>query len=179
MGTSSIALRKALKELAEQQGGYFTAQQAIAIGYNDAVHGYHVKEGHWERAGWGIYRVASIPKTPWSDLHRILLWSRNKSGIIQGAFCGTTARAIATCNQRGAQIRPYQLCVPRSFRRSAPIPGDIELFFEDLCADDVKEVAGLRITFFNLGEHSAKFVTNPNIFSGTEDFAEIIRRGED
>lgn len=179
MGTSSIALRNALMALAERQGGYFTAQQAIGIGYNDSVHGYHVKAGHWERAGWGIYRVATIPKTQWSDLHRILLWSRNKSGIIQGAFCGRTARAIKDSNTNAVAIRPYQLCVPRSFRRSAPIPEDVELYFEELCYDDVMVVDGLRITFFDPGKQNTCGVTNPKICSSADDLTEIIRRGED
>ena len=51
MGTSSKTIHKALIEIAELQGGCFTAKQAVSVGYADSVHNYHVSNGDWTKEG--------------------------------------------------------------------------------------------------------------------------------
>ncbi|MCE5316966.1 MAG: type IV toxin-antitoxin system AbiEi family antitoxin domain-containing protein [Parachlamydia sp.] len=50
-----------LFEIAESQQGYFTYQQAIAAGYSDKNHMYHIKTGDWVKVIRGIYRLAKYP----------------------------------------------------------------------------------------------------------------------
>jgi hypothetical protein len=176
MGTSSLLLKRRLQDLAEAQGGYFTASQAISVGYKDAVHPYHVRNGDWERAGWGLYRLTKVPKDFWSELHRILLWSRDRKGIPRGVFCGQTAQAILHRKPHLANLEAVELYVPRSFRRSAKIPENILLIFEDLCEKDVTSIDGIPVTMRVLR-------INPNILDYTsvveDSYSDAIARGED
>ena len=50
----------ALMEIAQAHQGYFTTRQAIAAGYADNTHTYHVRTGNWERVQRGIYRLRAI-----------------------------------------------------------------------------------------------------------------------
>jgi hypothetical protein len=50
--------QKELYQLAESQGGYFTAKQAVGLGYTSNKRIYHVRAGNWIREHRGIYRPA-------------------------------------------------------------------------------------------------------------------------
>ena len=50
-----------LFEIAESRQGCFTFQQAIAAGFSDKNHAYHVKTGDWVKVFRGIYRLAKYP----------------------------------------------------------------------------------------------------------------------
>ena len=58
-------------DLAERQGGFFTARQAREAGLADNTHPYHVKAGNWIRERRGIYRLARFPLPSRPDL---ILW---------------------------------------------------------------------------------------------------------
>ncbi len=57
-----------LYELATAQGGFFTARQALAAGYRDNVHSYHVRSGNWIREARGVYRLNRYPLHSRPDL---------------------------------------------------------------------------------------------------------------
>ncbi len=177
MGTSSLALRDRLLHVAGQQGGYFTAKQAIAVGYQDAVHGYHVRKGHWERVGWGIYRLAHFPETRWSELHKVLLWSRNKDSVPQGVFCGLAAIAIRQGNDSILDFNSITLCVPRKFRRSADSPDNVRLIFKDLCKTDIEICLGFPIVKSDSDPALEYDNMNPKVFP--KDYNRSIEIGED
>lgn len=59
-------------QLAESQGGYFSARQARRAGLSRAVLAYHVKTGRLLRVSRGVYRLAEFPETPHADL--IIAW---------------------------------------------------------------------------------------------------------
>lgn len=181
MGTSSLDLKRRLREVAERQGGYFTASQAIHIGYNDSTHGYHVRNGDWARAGWGIYRLNSIAITPWSELHRILLWSRSKNGDPQGVFCGDTAIAIKLESVSLLDLDRVELCLPKDFRRSAPFPENIKPIFEDVCKEGIDVVRGLPITSQRIMGNTSGIYINPKIIGfDSQGYArDFIDMGED
>ena len=123
MGTSSKALALKLQKLAKRQHGCFTAAQAVAIGYADSVHLYHVNTGHWLRVFRGVYRLAAHPFTPRSRCMAALLWTRGKSGDMQGALAPETARAL---RQNALQEHdPVRILVDKKFRRSSQIPPGI------------------------------------------------------
>ena len=125
MGTSSITLAKKLRKLAKRQHGCFTAAQAIGIGYADSVHLYHVKNGEWIRIYRGIYRLADAPESPEARGMAALLWTKDKTGKIQGRLLPETEEAI-----RSGVLPPSQpifIGVSRGFRRSSPPPDGIKL----------------------------------------------------
>ncbi len=143
MGTSSKALLKRLQSLATRQGGYFTARQAIRIGYADSIHGYHVRNGDWLKAGRGIYRLSSHPGTKWPFLHVAQLWSRGRDDSPQGAFSHQTALAIQGLEPMD-EGRSH-LTVPRNFRRNTSPPDGVVLHKGDIPEADVVEIDGLRV----------------------------------
>ena len=64
---------KALYAVAVTQGGYFTARQAAAVGYDYPHLAYHLKAGNFERAAHGLYRLPTIPPAEHDDLIRLCL----------------------------------------------------------------------------------------------------------
>jgi hypothetical protein len=144
MGTSSIAIHKALIEIAELQGGCFTAKQAVSIGYADSVHKYHVNNGDWIKEGRGLYRLAELPKTDWPELVIWSLWSRGREDTPQGIYCMETALAIHGLVEKEDGI--MHMAVPTSFRRNSEIPQQLRLYKEDIQAHDVEKKPGFLVT---------------------------------
>jgi predicted transcriptional regulator of viral defense system len=63
-----------LYQIAENQGGYFTTQQAHKAGFSDERLSYYVKNGLFSRIRRGIYRLTRFPMSPFEDL--IVAWLR-------------------------------------------------------------------------------------------------------
>ena len=143
MGTSSKELARKLRKLAAKQHGCFTAAQAIEIGYADSVHLYHVKNGEWDRVYRGIYRFADIPATAAARCMAALLWTRDKTGKIQGVLAADTAAALDS-DALGAD-HPIQLLVPRGFRRSSDVPDGILITVADLNDHKTSIMIGLPV----------------------------------
>lgn len=141
MGTSSKELARNLRKLAAKQHGCFTAAQAIEIGYADSVHLYHVKNGEWDRIYRGIYRFADVPTSAAARCMAALLWTRDKTGKIQGVLAADTAAALGS-DALGTE-HPIQLLVPRGFRRSSDVPDGILISVVDLSAHKTSIMMGL------------------------------------
>jgi predicted transcriptional regulator of viral defense system len=61
--------------LAFEQAGYFTAAQALAIGYSYQAQKYHADHGNWLRVDRGMYRFPDWPATAEDAYVRWALWS--------------------------------------------------------------------------------------------------------
>jgi hypothetical protein len=72
--TSSEGERN-LFQLAREQGGYFTAKQAAALGFVASKRSYHVGAGNWIREHRGIFRLSLYPPPDRPDLILWWLWS--------------------------------------------------------------------------------------------------------
>ena len=57
-----------LYELAEGQGGYFSASQARELGFGGDLISHHAKQGNFLRAARGVYRLRRFPASPFEDL---------------------------------------------------------------------------------------------------------------
>lgn len=57
-----------LYEIAEDQAGYFTAQQAHSVGFSKERLSYYVATGKFSRVQRGIYRLVQFPGSPYEDL---------------------------------------------------------------------------------------------------------------
>lgn len=101
-----------LYSLAENQGGYFTAADAKALGYLYRYQHFHVKQGNWVRVDRGIYRLKRFPSAGHEDLIRWWLWSRGK-----GAISHESAAAVYDLGD----VLPAKthLTVPPDFRKKA------------------------------------------------------------
>lgn len=144
MGTSTLQLAEKLRSVAESHDGYFTAAQAVTAGYADSVHAYHVRNGDWERAGRGIYRLVAHKTSNYAKFSYLSLWSRGKDGVPMGVFCGETALFLHGLAERSGEA--VHMAVPTDFRRNSDIPANLVLHKMDLSDDEIITVRGVRIT---------------------------------
>lgn len=133
-----------LYELAESQGGYFTARQAREAGYADNTHAYHVGAGNWVRERRGIYRLVRFPAPERPDLILWQLWSHNRAGEPQGTFSHATALSLHELSD--VMPRRLEMTVPPGFRRMATIPAVLHLRRARLQDGDVETIDGVRVT---------------------------------
>lgn len=136
MKRDAAELRTSLLRLAATQAGYFTAAQALRIGYSYPAQLYHQRRGEWTRVDRGIYRLAVWPETANADLVRWTLWSRG-----HGVVSHDTALAV---HELGDVLpAKVHLLVPRKFRAVDP---SVVLHRADVRDDDVEERVGFRVT---------------------------------
>lgn len=131
---------KELYQMALEQGGLFTLDQAKRFGFGPKEAWYRVRTGRWERLGRGIYRLAFAPLSPDEDLIRIVLWAKNPLGLV--AFSHETALVIHGLGD----LLPdrHHLTVPKGFARSAP--RGVVLHRADLAHEDVEARPGFQVT---------------------------------
>ena len=81
MKRDSLENAQELYRIADAQGGYFTAAQALQVGYAYSQQHFHLRRGSWLRVDRGIFRLRDYPPGEREDLIRWSLWSRNQKGI--------------------------------------------------------------------------------------------------
>ncbi len=109
---------RALRIQAADQGGYFTAAEALAAGYSYRLQHFHRRGGNWQQVGRGIYRFPDYPDSPHEDLIRWALWSRDRRGRTRAVISHETALALHELGE----VMPgrVHLTVPPGFRRRPP-----------------------------------------------------------
>jgi predicted transcriptional regulator of viral defense system len=135
--------QRRLYNLAESQGGYFTANQASQLGYRANKRNYHVGAGNWIREAHGIYRLALFPKPERSDLILWWLWSRDRSGHPLGVYSHRTALTLHELTD--LMPATIDMTVPRKFRRGVPIPKVLRLHYADY-ADEIETIEYVPVT---------------------------------
>ena len=140
--TRSVSTRRVLHTLASSQAGYFTAQQALAVGYAYPEQHYHVTHGNWERVTRGIFRLRDYPPPEREDLIVLSLMSHDRSGQPQAVFSHDTALALHDLGD----VNPARvhLTVPLGFRRQ--LPSRIMVHRGVVPPDDWEEREGYRVT---------------------------------
>jgi predicted transcriptional regulator of viral defense system len=134
--------RRALNEVAANQDGYFTAQQALAVGYAYPEQHYHVTHGNWERVARGIFRLHDYPLPEREDLIVLSLMSHDRSGQPQAVISHETALALHDLSD--ANPARVHLTVPPGFRRH--LPPAVALHRGLLQPSDWEEHEGYRVT---------------------------------
>lgn len=129
-------LRRRLFVLASSQGGYFTAAQALAVGYSYQAQAHHVSAGNWHRIERGLFRIAEWIPEPHDELVRWSLWSRG-----EGVISHQTALAVGAVGE--FESPRVHLTVPPGFRKRDPA---VTLHRADLPDEDVEERIGYRLT---------------------------------
>lgn len=136
--------QRRLYELAESQGGYFTANQAGKLGYGASKRNYHVGAGNWIREARGIFRLALFPKPERPDLILWWLWSHDRSGRPLGVFSHRTALSLHDLTDlMPARI---EMIVPEKFRRGVPIPPVLILHHADLSPEEIERINHVPVT---------------------------------
>lgn len=136
MRRDRMKLRRQLTALVAAQSGYFTAKQALEVGYSYQAQKYHADRGNWQRVDRGVYRLPEWPVGQHEDLVRWSLWSRDKAVV-------SHETALAVYDLGDANPPLVHLTVPRNFRAAAP---GIRLHRGELPVEDVRQHNGFRIT---------------------------------
>jgi len=133
-----------LYQIAEGQGGYFTAKQAARLGYTASKRNYHVGAGNWVREHRGIYRLALFPAPARPDLVLWWLWSRGRSDSPLGVFSHRTALALHELTD----VNPAKLdmTVPADFRKGSAIPPVLRLHFAEVAATETEILENVPVT---------------------------------
>ncbi len=136
MRRDPLDLRRALTHIARLQAGYFTAAQALEVGYSYPSQRYHTQRGDWLRVDRGIYRLPDWPSTQHEDLVRWTLWSRGR-----GVVSHETALAVHELGD----VMPARvhLTVPPGFRSRSQA---VILHTGLLDATDVERFEGFAAT---------------------------------
>src|SRR5947209_2889916 len=133
---------RALNDLAAQQGGYFTAGQAVSTGYSHQQQRYHLLAGNWLRISRGLYRRRTVPPRDRDDLVILSLRSHNRAAEPQVVVSHDTALAIHELSD----INPadIHLTVPPRFRKR--MSERVVLHVARLQPSDWEEREGYRVT---------------------------------
>lgn len=135
--------RSELMKKALEQGGVFTADQAIKLGFSQKNHHYYVKRGLWERVMRGIYRFVPI-ESELSEYWLWYLWSEDINRNPQAIFSHETALLMYGLSDLNPE--KIHMTVPKKFRKGTDIPKIIFLHKFDVPASDTKTINGLRVT---------------------------------
>ena len=81
MPSSRQDLRRAIHAAAFQQAGYFTAAQALEVGYSYQAQKYHADSGNWVRVDRAIFRLPEWPTDPEDVFVRWTLWSDGRAVV--------------------------------------------------------------------------------------------------
>ncbi len=132
-----------LYEIADSQGGFFTAKQATAAGYSTRMQTYHVQAGDWDREWRGIYRLHFYPNPRPDDLIVWYLWSSNRSGIPEGVYSHDTALEIHELSTWTSNR--LHLTVPPNFKRRS-VPKALRLHKGELKQSAITKVGHVAVT---------------------------------
>ncbi|MGD9890387.1 MAG: type IV toxin-antitoxin system AbiEi family antitoxin domain-containing protein [Dehalococcoidia bacterium] len=109
--------RARLFEIASEQGGYFTAEQARACGYSPALLSHHVKSGRFLRARRGLYRYREYPSSSREDVLAAWLAVGKEVAVV------SHESALDLLDLSDVIPDAAHLTVPRSRRNLPTLPG--------------------------------------------------------
>jgi predicted transcriptional regulator of viral defense system len=129
-------LRLALQSLAFGQAGYFTAAQAVDLGYSYQAQKYHVDNGNWLRIDRGLFQLPDWPASPDDQWVRWALWSGGR---------GVVSHDSAALVHDLGELDPTRvhLSVPHGFRALDPT---VVTHVADLPGTDVLDRGSWRVT---------------------------------
>jgi predicted transcriptional regulator of viral defense system len=133
---------RSLLTIASGQGGYFTAAQALSVGYTYRQQHFHRERGNWLLIDRGLFRLRDYPSSPHEDLIRWAFWSRARDGTIQAAVSHESALAFHDLGD--VMPAKLHLTVPKGFRKRAP--GACILHYGDLAEQDIERHEGFLMT---------------------------------
>lgn len=120
---SDIIVQDRLYALAEGQGGFFTAQQAIGAGVARSTLTYHARDGGTlRRAGRGVYRLRRFPSSPYE--HVICAWL----GLSRAGAVISHVSALELMELTDLIADEVHVTVPRS-KRGAAVPAGVRVHF--------------------------------------------------
>jgi predicted transcriptional regulator of viral defense system len=127
---------EALYQIAEQQGGYFSAAQAREAGFSYSLLSYHVRNSRFERVRPRVYRLVRFPASPHEDLHVASLQAGPEAVISHDS-------ALALYDLSDRLPDQVHVTIPRTASRRRP---GLRLHTNQLEPEDVTRYEGLPVT---------------------------------
>ncbi len=129
-------LRLALQRLAFSQTGYFTASQALNLGYSYQAQKYHADSGNWLRVDRGLFRLPDWPSAPEDQWVRWTLWRKDRGVVSHDS--GALVHDLDELDPRHVH-----LSLPVGFRAVDPV---VVTHVSELPATDVLDQGAWRVT---------------------------------
>lgn len=130
-----IDLRRRLNELAFRQAGYFSAAQALGVGYTYQAQKYHADRGNWVRVDRGMFRLAEWPSAAEDGYARWTVWSEGR-----GVISFQSAADVHDLGDFDLGVVHLTLPAPRP-----PAPG-VSVHRAELAEADVEDRGAFRLT---------------------------------
>jgi predicted transcriptional regulator of viral defense system len=159
-----------LWELASGQRGYFTAAQAVEVGYSHQAQHFHAQGGNWLRIDRGLYRLREFTMLPGGEHDHFVrwwLWSKRRAVV-------SHASALAVHDLGIANPEEIHLTVGSAFRQRNE---SIVLHRAELRPDEIEDREGFKVTtpLRAIAESAAEALDQDMIDSAV---AELLERGE-
>ena len=129
--------RRRLVDVASAQSGYFSAAQALAVGYSYQAQKQNADRGSWRKVARGIFRLPEWPGGRREDLVRLALWSHGRAVVSHES-------ALSVHELGDVNPASIHVTVPPGFRQRAP--GGVLLHRAELPAADIRQQEGFRVT---------------------------------
>lgn len=130
-----------LFEIASEQGGYFTAQQALSCGFSRANLSHHAQSGRFRRVRHGLYRLKDYPSSPREDVIRAWLSVGKDTAVV------SHQSALELLGLSDLVPDAVHLTVPRAARYRRRMPGvHVHTTTEPPTLSETVVVDGIRIT---------------------------------
>lgn len=118
------------------QRGYFTAAQALRVGYSYQAQKFHIDRGNWQRVDRALFRLPEWPIGDDDHLVRWTLWSGGSAVVSHQS-------ALQVHELGDANPSRLHLTVPPGFRRSDPA---VVLHRATLRGREIEDRDGFRVT---------------------------------
>lgn len=129
-----------LFELASEQYGYVTREQAVALGFNKDTLAQMAQRGRVENVSHGLYRFKAFPPGPLDTYMESTLWPRGTRGVL------SHETALDLYDLSDVNPAKVHITLPPGHRISREAPKLYALHFEPLEEDEVTYHEGIPIT---------------------------------
>lgn len=129
-----------LFELATDQAGYVTQEQALAAGFGRNTLAELAKRGRAERVAHGLYRFNAFPHGPLDTYMEATLWPRGLRGYI------SHESALDLYELSDVNPAKVHVTLPPGYRITREVPKLYQLHFEPLGPEEVTYREGIPIT---------------------------------
>ncbi len=132
---------RCLFDVASEQHGYFTVEQAHQCGFRWRTLLYHVRRGRFLHIRRGLYRLRDYPSSPRDEVAAAWLAAGRQDAVV------SHESALDLLELSDVVPESIHLIVPRSRRGLHPLPGvAIHTTSVPLRPDEVATVNGIRVT---------------------------------
>lgn len=128
-----------LAEVAADQHGLFTLEDARAVGYADNTVAQMARRGRLERVSQGVYRIAFLPAGPLGSYMAAALWPVGVRGVL------SHDTALDLWGVSDVSPTKIHVTVPRAHRPQRTVPAGYVIHREDVAGDAVDAIEGVPV----------------------------------